>query len=565
MAQKETSANTRVYLRTKEVDVPGRTAGERKYHLNYNDDAGGLSQCDPERPVETVHKWVDRVLNHISVDSFALSLALPDITFYPSNVGETLGKRFASADDIPDEHLREITRVIQALDALGTDPIAAMAERVHHHGAKFLAEMRMGDTHHASTDLSFALTPQFLVDHPQWVIRRSDRMVEGVHETAMDYSFSEVRAHRLAILRELAERPEIDGLDLNFIRWCKFFVREEAPDKAGIMTDFMGEVAAMLRAEAQKRGCDRLLLGVRIPSTLEECRWAGLDPQTWVQRGYLDYLVASDFNFSDPQMAVEKFAAFTRGTRCSLLAQMGDMIGGTWQGKPSVQDRGRGLGLVKDCYNGMRNTEAEARATAYNAYAWGGDGISFWNLCCNMNDHGKNSLGPRHRDRIFGWMNAVADPQQLKAGPRHYHFLPSFKWLKTPVRNYACNKQYHSPLGKRRCQILTWEQSGQRHAYCFRMADGCDREPLNGIMKFDIFHLAPGDDVVLDLNGAAISPEHVRREHRPHSDPPATRIHIDLRNCPSFQGLNELGIGLKFGGQPTSSPYMEELEVTVDQ
>ena len=46
----------------------------------------------------------------------------------------------------------------------------------------------------------------------------------------MDYSVEAVRDHRFEILRELAMRREVDGLELNFIRWGKFFVRELCSD-----------------------------------------------------------------------------------------------------------------------------------------------------------------------------------------------------------------------------------------------------------------------------------------------------------------------------------------------
>ena len=534
------------------------------YAVFYNDDGSSMGSDAFESPVESHREWVDRVLDHIDVDVYTLSLALPDIVFYPSAAGETLGQRFARVEDIESEHLRAWSRCVRALDALGTDPIAVVGEHVRARGAAFFAEIRVSDTHHMSADLSYPLCPQFSMDHPEWRIQRNDTLPDGVEEMAMDYSFPEVRAHRLAIVRELAARPEIDGFELNFIRWGKNFIREEAFDKAHVMTEFIGQIRQILDDAAAARGSARLPLAMRVPSTVAECLAGGLDPAAWLANGCMDYLIVSDFNYSDPQLPVEEFATITAGTECKLLAQMGDMIGGTWQGKPSMKDRERGLAIFADHYHGLLNTDAEARATACNAYAWGADGISFWNICVNMGDVG-SWCGPDHRARMLGWMNAVRDMKTALQGPRHYHYMPLYKWLNTPLRNYAVNRQYHSPLGGQHCRILTFDsaQNGTRQVYPFRMADGRNGEALTGTLRFPIFNLALDDDITIDINGEPVENSCVRRHGRPSTDPPVTIFVLALADCPAFRGHNELGLTVSRVEGDGESPYMEELELIV--
>ena len=537
--------------------------GKRRRTAVYNDDGGGIKMGAEGDPVAGLHVYVDRVLDRIRLDSFALSVAEPDIMFCLSEAGETVGRRFANLDDIKDPHMRGIAKSIAALEKQGTDSLTVIADRVHERGVEFLAEMRMGDTHVCQPDPADAFCPQITIDHPEWIIRRSDALPEHIEETALDYSFPEVRAHRLAILRELAHRPEVDGLELNFIRWGKHFVREEAPDKAPIMTEFVNQVIEILAEAASTRGREHLALGARVPSTLEECRDAGLDPRAWVDRGWLNYLAVSDYNYSDPQIRMEPFASFTRGTDCALLVQMGDMIGGVWQGKPSLKDRDRGLSIMMDNYHGLLNTDAEARAAALNAYADGADGVTFWNICNNMADGAKWG-GPDHRARVLSWMNAVSSPKAAQSGPRHYHFLPMWKWLETPHRNYAVNRQHHSPTGNTNCQILTFgpDRTGSRQAYHFLMADGRDGA-CEGTMRFQIFYLEPSDEIALDINGRAVPADAVRREHRPSTDPPATWFELSLRDGPALQFDNELGITPGPLSERSNPPYMEELEVFV--
>ena len=55
------------------------------------------------------------------------------------------------------------------------------------------------------------------------------------------------------------------------------------------MTRFIRRVRQKLDAEAGKKG-HRLLLGVRVPQTLEECHALGYDVPTWIKEGLIDYV-----------------------------------------------------------------------------------------------------------------------------------------------------------------------------------------------------------------------------------------------------------------------------------
>ena len=104
---------------------------------------------------------------------------------------------------------------------------------------------------------------------------------------------------------------------------------------------------------------------------------AGLDPQTWVQEGWIDYLVVSTFNECDSQIPVHEFARFINGTSCNLLVAMGSLMGGYWSKKPEIKGRDIAQAQSKrPGYAGMLLTAEEARGCAANYYARGAQGIS---------------------------------------------------------------------------------------------------------------------------------------------------------------------------------------------
>ena len=95
------------------------------------------------------------------------------------------------------------------------------------------------------------------------------------------------------------------------------------------------------------------------------------------------------------------------------------------------------------------------------------------------------------------------------------------------------------------------------------MADGIGDERPEGTMRFQIFHLEPDDEIVIDINGRAVPPDAVRRDHRPDADPASTRFELSLGDCQVLQFDNELGITPGPLSDRPHPPYMEELEVFV--
>lgn len=134
-----------------------------------------------------------------------------------------------------------------------------------------------------------------------YVIRQPDGRC---NENALDYSHSEVRNRRLAVLYELIEAYDIDGIELAFTRHGKFFPRDRGREMASILTGFLEQVREALDRTARSRGRP-LVLGVRVPETVDVCWMAGLDVSKWVERGWIDFLVVTTWSETAPQMPME--------------------------------------------------------------------------------------------------------------------------------------------------------------------------------------------------------------------------------------------------------------------
>jgi hypothetical protein len=528
----------------------------------FNDDAQVLKETPAKGATKFVEQWLDREVAAVKFSTFVFLATTPDLCTYDTRVGETYGDRFG-----PD-YREGLAAGIRGLRSEGTDALNVVTRHMHAKGKEVLAAIRMSDTHHRQISRKVPLCPLFAVKNPHFVIQQPD---QRTNETALDYSHPEVRAHRLAIMQEIVEKYEVDGLELNFVRWAKHFPRDKGREKAPIMTQFVGKIHKMMATAARKRGRKPLTLGARIPESLEACWRAGVDIETWVKRGWIDYVVLSTWNNTDPNLPVGEFTRFTKPAGVDTIVVMGNMIGCIYDGPPKILDRPIAMSAKhkSDSYQAMLLTAAEARGAAANYYAAGADSISFWNVGIHFG--GEATAAPEQRKRIARWTQAVISPERIYQGPRTYRYLPMGKGIsarKPPVRNYPWYDEGFSPLGQKNSPILTFsdEQLGKRLVFPFQMADGRDGKPLQGKLTCWVYHLNGQDQLAVDINGKTVAAKHILRQAvgQRRGGLPGQRLEISLADCPPFRGQNQLGMTLtKLSGQHKQPPYTEELEITV--
>jgi hypothetical protein len=533
----------------------------REPRVVFNDDAQMLMETPRSGATKFVKAWLDKEVEAVPFTTFVFLAATPDICTFDSSRGETYGDRFGS------DFSKGWAPGIRGLRAEGTDALKVVTEHMHAKGKEVLAAIRMSDTHHTHIGHTHPLCPQFAIDNRQFVIKQPDGRT---NETALDYSYAEVREHRLNIMREIVEEYDVDGLELNFVRWAKHFPRDKGRENAEIMTAYIGQIHEMLGSAAKQGARKKLTLGVRVPESVAACWLAGVDIETWVERGWLDYVVIATWNNTDPQLPVDEFARFTKPAGVDTIVVMGNMIGTIYSGPPTILDRPIAMSAKHqpNSYLGMLITESEARAAAANYYAWGADSISFWNVGIHFG--GEVTAAPEQQARIARWTQAIQSKESVLAGPRTYRYLPMGKGIssrKPPVRNYPWYDEGRSPLGHVNSPVLRLDEDAKRLIFPFRMADGRNGETLSGQLTFWVYHLGEKDELAVDINGTPVDPTHARRfpTGKRRGRLPGQRIEITLADCPPFRGDNELGLTLQSASADGPPPYMEEPEVVVNE
>jgi hypothetical protein len=199
----------------------------------------------------------------------------------------------------------------------GIDVYARWIRRARQRGIAPWLSMRMNDIHNVDDEGNY-LHSDFWKQNPQF--RRVNYRFAEWTDRALDYGQPEVRQYNLALVRELVERYDLDGLELDWMRFGYHFRPGHEQEGSRILTEFTAEVRRVLDTWEKRRG-HRILLGARVPSRPQTAVGLGMDAITWAQRGLVNMIVVTPFWASiEPDMPIELWKQLLKGTGVILAA-----------------------------------------------------------------------------------------------------------------------------------------------------------------------------------------------------------------------------------------------------
>jgi len=304
----------------------------------------------------------------------------------------------------------------------GADPFGVSVKTAHEISRDIYASYRMNDNHYAW--LSDCPTHNTIFkEHNEWKLKSGPDYWSG--KNCFNYKYEGVRKYYYSILRELVEKYDVDGLELDFMRHSAYFEPEEALQCIPIMTEFVRSLRDMLDEFSKKRN-KRLGLCVRIPHVFKQCKELGLDVEEWDKQGLIDMVNISSHFTTTPFLEIEEFKKHINNSylygeiHFNLKA---GRLDGTYPGL------------------GMRKANKEVyRTLAYNFMTRGCDGISLFNFDF-VRDHHFHE--PR-LDGIYGVeppFEALQDlsMETLKREPKHYYVSSIYNDI-SYRENYAAVK-----------------------------------------------------------------------------------------------------------------------------
>jgi len=406
----------------------------------------------------------------------------------------------------------------------GYDLAQVLLDRSRKNGVQFLGGLRMNDRHPGSR------TTPFYTEHPEW--RLKECLATGAYFGGMDYKYEGVRKAVLAFTEEFLGRYDVDGIELDWMRWCHMFNPSEAQANAPILTQFTAQMRKLVDETARKRGRAKLLLGVRIPQSMEECAALGFDVKAWVRKGLVDYINPSDFAVTDYNMRTEDFVALTKGTQCRVY--------------PSVHPQHVDFSLAQGRETPVHSAESY-RAAAKNYYAHGADGIEAY----NYQDHWYSPFGSEDDwPRALSYLTGLRDPKAVARGDRRYMYYPTSPG--TAVTGAVKVEKI----------VLEGKAGQPAGSLPFRMAEDLNDAHLSATLEFKVTGMAEGDRIEVKLNGTAIPADRIGRRHYGDVQPAFHLYRMPLSSPPATSGDNELRLRLsKSAG--TGKLVAQEIEVLV--
>lgn len=271
----------------------------------------------------------------------------------------------------------------------GCDYPQRMIDRCRRDKVSPWISIRMNDGHFPDLP-KHPIHSKFWQAHPEWWL-----------QFGMDYEQPEVCENMMKLIREVCGRYDVDGIELDYLRFQMYFRPGREHEGAKIMTAFVKDVRKLTNA-ASKRVGHPVKLAVRVPTTPWIARMYGLEAVEWAKSGLLDLVIASPFWPSiNSDIPIEAWKGCLIGTGVPVAF---------------------GLEGCMDAGFGPRNsTPDEQRGAMISGIDRGADAIYFFNLFTNP-----YQFWPRSDyDAVI---KAAASYDALAAAPRRHPITITSPW-----------------------------------------------------------------------------------------------------------------------------------------
>ena len=254
-----------------------------KPRLIYYNDAHHFNakRIEPPTSVHMLQWPVDEVAG-TGVDLLVLGLGYADVYFHDSKVGRVVGQRKEVWESYIDWR---IMRMVEEARKLGTDQVREVIARGRELGIAVFPSLKLQDNSAPGGERCGLL---------KW--ERGDEVCigeEGRNQWSYDFANQSVREDKLAMLREILGEYRADGIELDFMFGNAYFRTDEVRGNTPLMTEYMAQIRDLARQIGQEQDRDIPVM-VRVCLDREQNLGMGLDVETWLADGSIDFVVGQD-------------------------------------------------------------------------------------------------------------------------------------------------------------------------------------------------------------------------------------------------------------------------------
>ena len=300
-----------------------KNESSQKKRFAYDDD-GAFDYGDPAKGGrEMLYRLVD---SYADADAAYLAFGAGNSAFtysYRSDVLPVQGEHVAR------ENLHEIHYIMREMVfkyvETGTDPLEIVTQQARKRKLPVLVNFRINRGFKAQGSESEHMNTPWFHEHPALFLK-------SLHLTEMRLNFAlpEVRDYHLEIYKEILEKYDVDGLQLEFMRGVPFFDPEQG-DKFTHMNTFLTDLKSLMERMGREQNRS-YKLGIAFftptsgkyqrPTLITDPVEAGLDVESWVKDKLVDVLLPATWTAYEavPNKDVDVYREMVAGTPVELYA-----------------------------------------------------------------------------------------------------------------------------------------------------------------------------------------------------------------------------------------------------
>ena len=295
--------------------------------------------------------------------------------------------------------LEKLDSIIQYL-LDGGDIVADFTKRCRSKKLTPFISFRLNDTHHLDringdvgcAQINFC---EFYYNHPEY---RLETASCSWRDRGQNWAIDEVREYKLNFIKELCENYDIDGIELDFMRYPYLFRSYETTSEQRkiIVTEFVARVRQLLNETATH---GKRWLCVKFPANYQLLDEIGIDPQRLAAAG-ADMFNLSYYFYTAQNGDLERIRQFAPET-----AMYVEMTNCTSVGRAVEKSDG-------DTFEFMKTTSEQFYTTVSSACAAGMDGVSLFNFVY-YREHGSAARKGTVSEPPFEIIRHFRDPEFL--------------------------------------------------------------------------------------------------------------------------------------------------------
>ena len=274
-----------------------------RYYLTAGRDGSGITR-------EACERYIDSVVDGGKVTHFFMCVCGQRASF-DSKAWEPIWKGLSGSD----LGYKPASNNLWCLNAKlahdrGLDIYGVWIDRCRAKGVSPWISMRMNDVHYCSTTNYFR-NETFWHEHPEWhIVRPEKKPWWDFH--AFNYIHEPVRAHAYAMVDEILDRWDSDGIEIDWLRSPHNLTPGKEREQAGVLTDVMRGVRRRVNEASRRRG-HVVRVAARVPSDPVNALCLGFDVETWAREGLVDILIPCNVYFTpDYETRIDRWQMLIR-------------------------------------------------------------------------------------------------------------------------------------------------------------------------------------------------------------------------------------------------------------